>query len=95
MTLECPSLEKQAWAKYFGNFFKIGVSNKLFCVSLNNYKNLSSPTYCQRFSHTARIPSPLPLHVAKTGRKSFERGIYPPPPHWDRREILAKPHQLR
>ncbi len=33
---------------------------------------------------------PLPLHVEKTGKnnkKSFDRGNYPPPYHWDRREI--------
>jgi hypothetical protein len=28
-------------------------------------------------------------------KKSFERGIYPPLPHWDRREILAKPYKFR
>jgi hypothetical protein len=28
-------------------------------------------------------------------KKSFERGIYPPPPHLDMREILAKPYQFR
>jgi hypothetical protein len=49
-----------------------------------------------QWSHTARIPSPLPLSVAKTGRNHLnEEFTSPPPPHWDRREILAKPHQLR
>ncbi len=40
-----------------------------------------------RFWHRVPTSSPLTLCVAKTGKKSFERGNYPPPPHWDRRAI--------
>jgi hypothetical protein len=41
-------------------------------------------------THRARIISPLPLRVAKTGRNHLNEE-FTPPPHWDRREILAKP----
>ncbi len=53
-------------------------------------------------THRARIPSPLssytplPLRVAKSGRNNLnEEFMYPPPPHWERREILTKPYQFR
>ncbi len=32
-------------------------------------------------------PSPPLLYVREGRKKSFERGNYPPPPHWDRRAI--------
>jgi hypothetical protein len=56
-----------------------------------------SPSRCfiMDFYHRARIPSPLPLRVSKTGRNHLKRGIYHPPPHWERREILAKLYQFR
>jgi hypothetical protein len=37
---------------------------------------------------TTGCRSPPPFHYAREGRKkSFERGNYPPPPHWDMRAI--------
>jgi hypothetical protein len=40
-------------------------------------------------------PLPPSSTCSEDRYKSFERGIYPPLPHWDRREILAKPYQFR
>ncbi len=46
----------------------------------------------QSAMHPEGADHPPFLYACSEDRyKSFERGIYPPPPHWDRREILAKP----
>jgi hypothetical protein len=42
------------------------------------------------------LPPSSTVRVAKTGRNHLnEEFIYPSPPHWDRREILAKPYKFR
>ncbi len=49
------------------------------------------PQHFHRWAPQAADLLPPPLRVAKTGRNNLKEEFTPPPPHWDRREILAKP----